>query len=487
MQAAGCSNRASTVVLAVCLVALSAVLFTGPIADIDFWWHISNGRWIVENRALPETDPFGVYPTVNHWARTILQGQWAGQVALFLAYDGLGAMGVKLLRFAVLGLTLAIVAVRVWRTDSTIAARALALVICAVMLWGFSADRPQLFSLLFFTALIALLEAGEARKRLRLAVLPLLVLWTNVHQGVLLGAVIAALWLGMLAWRERRAEPREARLSAVLALLSLASPIATPNGFRGIEYLVWLEFEPAKQRISEYASPLSYLGQTMDIPQILVFFTFALALLAVLATTVRRIDLRWALAALLLVVGFSGYRYLAFVVLMAAPLAAAEWTRLARSHMAWKAIGTALVAATAFAVFKVGAIQSQGFSAQLAPGKFPVELAKTAHELGASGRMFTTVGWGGYLGWEFAGTAQPFIDGRYLMNTQRLDDYTHILWATPRGMQLLRNSDIRWVLMPHRNPLTPLDRPYPLPLVLGQDPQWQVRQSNEQGVLISRR
>lgn len=487
MLAAGRSNRASTAALAVCLVALSAILFAGPIADIDFWWHISNGRWIVENRALPEVDPFGVYATVNHWARTILQGQWVGQVALFLAYDGLGATGVKLLRFSVLGLTLAIVAVRIWQTDSTIMARTLALVMCAVMLWGFSADRPQLFSLLFFTALIALLEASEERKHLRLAVLPLLILWTNVHQGVLLGAVIAALWLGTLAWRERRAQPREARRSAVLALLSLASPIATPNGFRGIEYLAWLEFEPAKQRISEYASPLAYLGQTMDIPQILVFFTFALALLVVLAMTVRRIDLRWALAALLLVVGFSGYRYLSFVVLMAAPLAAAEWTRLMRSHVAWKGFAVAIMAATALAVFKMGAIQSQGFSAELAPGKFPVELAKTARQLGVSGRIFTTVGWGGYLGWQFAGAAQPFIDGRYLMNTQQLDDYTHILWATPRGMQLLRNSDIRWVLMPHRNPLSPLDRPYPLPLVLSQDPQWQVRQSNGQGVLISRR
>jgi hypothetical protein len=54
----------------------------------------------------------------------------------------------------------------------------------AVVLAGFSADRPQLFSLLMFSLLVLVLELAAHRRALQWLILPLLVLWTNLHQAV---------------------------------------------------------------------------------------------------------------------------------------------------------------------------------------------------------------------------------------------------------------------------------------------------------------
>jgi hypothetical protein len=62
--------------------------------------------------------------------------------------------------------------------------------------------------------------------------------------------------------------------------------------------------------------------------------------------------------------------------------------------------------------------------------------------------VFTSVSWGGYLGWSLEGRATPFIDGRYLLDTRQLDDYTHILWASPRGQALFDQYRFDWVIIP---------------------------------------
>lgn len=471
------------------LIALSFALFSGPVFDTDFWWHIASGRWMVEHRTLPTTDPLGVYASVNYWARTILQGQWLGQVLLFGIFDRFGAVGVQCLRIVTLGLALTLVARRLAATSAGWPSRWLATLAVGVVLAGFAAERPQLFALLFFSLLVALLEARRQRPRLAGLILSLLVLWTNVHQSVVLGAVVAALWIGIDAWSGWRAgQRRHAVLLLGVAVLAMLAPLATPNGLRGIEYIVWQEFEPAKARISEYASPFLLTDQVLASPPLLLYFAFLPLLVAALLRVVRQQPPAAIVPACLLLASLFAYRYTPFVILLATPLVVEQLTAIARQRRAAGAAAGALIAiplvlALVVTLNEHTARWREGVSVR----HFPHELLARARMLGVSGRLFTSVYWGGYAGWELHGQARPFIDGRFMMNTAQLDDYTHMLWATPRGRWLFEQGGFDWVLLPHRNPFSNDNQVYPLIVHLANHPAWQLRQESAQGVLFSRR
>lgn len=490
-QAAGAAaERFNTPVAAAVLVAALAIaLFSGPIADIDFWWHINSGRWIRENLSLPVADPLEVYPHINYWGRTILQGQWGGQLGLFLAFENFGAAGVVALRVIVLGGALAFVAWRLSRSGAHPLAGGIALVATAIVFAGFAADRPQLFSILCFAALVALLDLAGRQRRWQWAIPVLIALWTNLHQGVLLGAVVAALQLSLAGWQDYRAGNRRAAAQSIgVAACSLLALFATPNGVNGIEYLVWLEFQPAKQRISEYASPFSYLSMAPNAPHLLVFFIFAPLLLIALAGQARRHADQCLLPALLLVLAALGYRYIPFAMIAGMPFLAAHGFPFARQAVRRRILAGVMAVLVGGALLKTVSLRSPLFVAGgVSAATMPVALTEQAKRLGAAGNVFTTVAWGGYLSWQLWGNARPFIDGRYLMNPERLEDYTHILWATPRGQRLFDESGFSWVVMPHRSAVATNAAPYALAAYLRARPDWVLRVETAQGMVFSRR
>jgi len=53
----------------------------GKIQDYDLWWHLAEGRWIVEHRALPTTDVFSYTAAGRPW----LAYSWLAEVL----FDGL--------------------------------------------------------------------------------------------------------------------------------------------------------------------------------------------------------------------------------------------------------------------------------------------------------------------------------------------------------------------------------------------------------------
>ncbi|MBM4371338.1 MAG: hypothetical protein FJ098_06765, partial [Deltaproteobacteria bacterium] len=46
---------------------LYAACFFRPLWDVDVFWHIKAGQWIVEHRALPTTDIFSCVDPLRPW------------------------------------------------------------------------------------------------------------------------------------------------------------------------------------------------------------------------------------------------------------------------------------------------------------------------------------------------------------------------------------------------------------------------------------
>ena len=90
--------------LLVCISFINAY-FSVNLWDYDVWCHIATGRYIVENKALPETDPFSFVNNLEEnknlhplRAKLVLKQYWLSQVVFYKVHDTFGDRGIIFLR-----------------------------------------------------------------------------------------------------------------------------------------------------------------------------------------------------------------------------------------------------------------------------------------------------------------------------------------------------------------------------------------------------
>lgn len=211
-----------------------------PVNDFDTFWHLANGRAMVEQHTIVNKEIFS-YTRPDAEFRN---HQWLAQVMLYETYAKLGPNGLiafKLLIAAgVIGLLF--MAARTQGADALTSASLVLLVFLA----GYKryTERPQLFSFLLLALLALLLNAHRAGRLRPLALyvtVPVtMVLWDITH-----GAVFGVIYLGAFAAGElvrRFFVPygREARKDTfkplmITLLITAACMLASPYGPRSYE------------------------------------------------------------------------------------------------------------------------------------------------------------------------------------------------------------------------------------------------------------
>jgi hypothetical protein len=237
----------ATDVLAVFALGLIALFYglLSPLPHTDVWAHLKLGRWIVEHRQLPVPEPFSPYTDKAAGPR---YQPWLTQVG----YDRLFAAGQRLagddpVRRFVGGAelvreahALAMVAFSglMWlafRRVTGSAALALlglaALSVAAIFTLG--PHRPQVFGLVLFAALLAVLSRPVLTRR-AVALVPLAMLvWVNAHGSFVVGFVLVGVaWLGRAVevgrtdgWRAVARDSQVRRLALALALGAAAAAV----------------------------------------------------------------------------------------------------------------------------------------------------------------------------------------------------------------------------------------------------------------------
>jgi hypothetical protein len=214
----------------------------------DARWLAALGQAIVAHGVIPHGVPFASAPS-GDWPNVPVLGELTlkGLTAAF------GDRGLLLAQLVAVGAGLAFVAADARRSEAGDAGAALVLLLIVVgALPALLVIRAQLFSLLLFPALVALVrkEARTPSWRVWL-VPPLLALWSNLHGAVLVGLAVAAAYLVL-------ARARTQPLTAAAALLASAFAVcATPALERTpIYYLGVLRNEAARRGEGLWA-PLS--------------------------------------------------------------------------------------------------------------------------------------------------------------------------------------------------------------------------------------
>ncbi len=218
---------------------MTAVIGLVGVVGADARWLAALGHIIVERGAIPAGVPFAAAHT-SHWANTLVLAE--------VAFDGLeaalGDRGLILAQLVAVALALAVLArdARADGADASGIASALALAALG-SLASLAVARVQLFSLVLFPLLLALLRAEQRQpsRRIYLA-LALLALWSNLHGAALLG--LAVLWAYLALSRARDDRVR----AIVVGVGALPAMCLTPAGLRTVDYYSGLVTNVAARR-----------------------------------------------------------------------------------------------------------------------------------------------------------------------------------------------------------------------------------------------
>ncbi|HLG12052.1 MAG TPA: hypothetical protein VI876_09855 [Dehalococcoidia bacterium] len=449
--------RAWLIFAAVFFFAIALVSVTDP----DYWWHLRTGRLIVDNGAVPSTDPFSFTAEGKPW----VAHEWLSEVIIY-GTQSLGGYGLALLLFASVALATLLLAYRtsLWLGASR-KAGLLLFIWAGVMMAPFWTVRPQVFTWFLFATFIAVCLQHRSGGKNRLWLLPpLMVLWANLHLGYAFGLAVIGVYAFSLAverfvWKE----PREIKPVLIILGACVAATLLTPSP---VELLLY----PLKY-VTPGNSNIAWIKewQSPDFHN-LMFAPLALALLSLAGMGVfgRRRDLFLPLLALLFgALALQSVRnqplFAIVFVLIASQRAADLWAWAAaaaqkpgpKPHSALNlALVTACCAALLFGVLSSPSVQLRS-TPRLDRGiEYPQAGAHFLRDNYPGARVFNHYDWGGYLINELY-PMKVFIDGRSdFYGDKLMTDFRDVQTLEPGWQDVVKEHDIEVFLIKDESALS---------------------------------
>lgn len=190
MTADRSAKRASLMLGALVTLVIGALLVVwaaNVLSDPDIWWHIRLGADVWANRALPVTDTY----SHTFYGQPFIAKEWLSQIIWFFAYSAGGWGGVLLLTIASV-CTAAFMMFREFaRHLRPVIAASLMLVFFFLTSPIFN-SRPHILTLpIIVLWSVSLFRAADCKTAPPMWLLPLMVLWANLHAGFTVGFMIA--------------------------------------------------------------------------------------------------------------------------------------------------------------------------------------------------------------------------------------------------------------------------------------------------------
>lgn len=274
-----------------------------PFSDPGALWHIRVGDWIFDHGGFPHTDPFTWSYTGQFW----IPQQWSGECLMSLAHRFGGFDAMLTLMNVLLAFTAAWLGKR-FIDGGLHPLPASAIVGLGMVVIGFHVYmRPHLATIVLMAVVMAWLVDFE-RRRIGINrlywLIPLCVLWTNIHGGVLGGIVTVGLAaVGWFLFRDRSV--RETVILLVIVVGCLASTLLNP--FFLDMHRTWIRIvgsSAMKEFVPEHF-PLS-LART-DGQAVVGFGCFYLLMLA--GTWPKRPRVMWLIPLVWFGLSFTGIRH----------------------------------------------------------------------------------------------------------------------------------------------------------------------------------
>jgi hypothetical protein len=424
-----------------------------PAVDVDYWWHLATGNWVLDHHRPPTTDPY----SWTYGGKTWIAHEWLAEtvLALLSRIGGYAANIVFTAVVAVIGFWRLMAGARSYGISRRAAAVAMLLFGGVFLRSGALVVRPQVWSWTLLAILLAELAAYDTGRRKSLWAIPILfTVWINVNLTALIGiGCLGAFVLDRLIRRPIDRHVVQVGVASGLALL------VNPHHIE-ILLLIFKYLDPnsvRRQYIFEWMPP-----RTTDHSHIPYWIALVLVVPAAYAL-VRRRPHFWP-AAPLLVLAYQSHqsiRYIPiFIMLVFIFVGWLKWQwltprdvepALARSpllpHRPWVLVPPVL--ASALAVWLALTTTPTQFRKDPYTWNHPAGAATFYLENYPGTRIFNTYDFGGYLIYRFYGTANKvYIDGREEMyGEERVRRYFYYIYGNKGWQDYFDQQGIQVVII----------------------------------------
>jgi hypothetical protein len=489
-----------------CWLFMGAAGWTALLADADVGWHIRTGEYILRHHAVPHHDLYSFSKPGAPW----FAWEWLSDVIDATLFRAAGLKGVVLGA----GVTIAFFATTLIRRITRLGVNLFVALLVALLGVGSASmhflARPHVFTLLLLSISMWMVETdrdGSAPPRRIFWLIPIAMVWTNLHGGFL--AIIAVLGLtaagsAIEEWIAAREQTGEASLLlalqrmkwtkplryGILALACAAVSLVNPYGWGLHQHiLAYLRSDWIRNVIQEFQSP-SFRNENM-----LQFEALLFAGLVAAGALLRRRRVAEGLWVLLFAyLSLSSVRHVPVFVAVTLPLIAAEvasWWRAFTEAAPKGSLRGILnqMAADSVAGFRRSSVWPAVFVLALIligkpirwPTDFPQEMFPIdmihAHEAEiVRSRVLTTDQWGDYLIYLNPDRQKVFVDGRSdFYGPEVGNEYIHLLNGGWDWRQVISKYRFNLALLPVEQPLVQL---------LKQSAEWRVVQDDGKHILF---
>ncbi len=388
------------------------------VLDLDIWWHLKVGEWIIVHRAFPRAGILSRTAATRPWAAY----SWGYELLLSRAYAWFGLVGVGVFgTFLTMGVACTVywmvrrLSGRFWT------ACLLATITCSGFLFNLM-PRPVFFSMILLAVTLTLLLEAQSSARIQLLYwLPLVFfLWANLHIQFIYGIFVLGLFVGVNLLQ------RAATYSGLPADVFLPPPLLPARTLAAILAACVLATCIGPYSCHLYFIVFSYVTATFPYTFIREFqavnFRAGSHFVQLLLTGAaflavgrqRKLDLfKVVLLAATSIVAYRTMRDAWFICIPAAACIAASLAvaEPERGESAGEKAGLAIALAVALFLFARNTDFNTRDLDRAISSTFPVNAINFLRQHPQPGPLYNTFDWGGFLAW-YMPDYPVAIDGR---------------------------------------------------------------------------
>lgn len=464
--------------------------------DDDFFWHLATGRYIVENKSVPDSDVFGYVTYGSKW----IPFEWGWDVMTYGLYKLGGYNLILIFRSVIFCLIFLIYSLLLRRFSVNVFLSLSMLFLLLVSIMDRLSPRPHIFTYLFFVCLLYILlnfRYGDRDKYIKyLYLIPLIfLLWSNIHMGVMAGGLILFVYTvtetiiyfkhEFRAFDTAPLKKGEFRVIWIVSIISALMLLVNPHGFS--TYLYAYDHTKLKmlETVNEWQSPF---GSKIDFGFVITLYRIFLFLgILVLIYAYSKRDLLFALITL----SFAVYSVRAvrftvdyeIITLFFITVSLSFFIRKFPSVNGFMSKPLPLILLGAFMIYVIVQIPSNNIYNQLKYYRIfgwgindefiPVQLFDFMKEHNISGTPFNHFGTGGFLVWSFPGE-KNYIDSRNL-NDEIFNEYNQIIYMKPGFEKIIEDRGMDYAIYLDPDLIRrPGDMKYLITNYFNRSPKWKL-------------
>ena len=321
----------------VLLFAWGTIAAFRPVRNADVWMHLRVAADIVASGEIPRVDQYSAVAA----GRPHLTHEWLSALFFLGIYKLGGGQALSVFR----ALTALAMLLLLWfslekRARSFILTAPI-LALAAYIILERVFVRPHVFTLLFLCIWVFSLEHWRRERRLGylIILIPLQILWANLHGGYIIALVLGGMMTATTAFlalcpswsKNERYSWSDVGTLAALTAACLVASLINPHGLRLVEFSLTtsLASDYIKQFVYEWGSPLAdkYVRRAYGFDVVLSIF---ILMWLGLALNVKRRPLLDAFFALLAtVMTIQAIRFVSFIGILGFPVMVRAWQAVA--------------------------------------------------------------------------------------------------------------------------------------------------------------